>query len=189
MPDAILLLAGGEARRFPGKLEHEIDGTPIIIGVFERLRLTGLPIYVAANRSFSPRIAATLGAPLLIDREPHSGPLRALLDAAEAMPAERIFAVAADLPQIEASLFDLLVAAWQPGDEAVVPQDARGIEPLAAIYARAALLREGPSLRRDDCVAMRDLIARLATRFVAADERYFINVNRITDLPARANTA
>jgi molybdopterin-guanine dinucleotide biosynthesis protein A len=76
-----------------------------------------------------------------------------------------------------------------PGDEAAVPEHAGGVEPLAALYDRFALLREGLRLRRASRSAMRDLIAAVATRFVPMESRYFRNVNMRSDLGRRMDRA
>jgi molybdopterin-guanine dinucleotide biosynthesis protein A len=184
MDEAILLLAGGEATRFPGKLECKIEGKPMIERVLERLS-GSRPVYLAVKAGF----ACKVDAPLLIDRWPGGGPLLALLGAATQIDAERIFAVAADQPMLEHAVLERLSAAWEPGDEAVVPQHEGGMEPLAALYDRRALLREGERLRRVGRRAMHDLIASLATRFVTLDRSYFHNVNEASDLFAVTRTS
>ena len=75
---AVLLLAGGNARRFPGKLERTVEGEPMIVRSYRRLRASSWPVYVAAKGSFPAPIDAALDAPLLIDRRPGDGPLAAL---------------------------------------------------------------------------------------------------------------
>jgi molybdopterin-guanine dinucleotide biosynthesis protein A len=188
MGEAVLLLAGGQATRFPGKLEHCIEGKPMIVRIFERLS-GRWPVHVAGKAGFAPQIDAALDAPLFIDRWPSGGPLLALLSAAPHIRAERIFAVAADQPLLDCSALERLTAAWQPGDEAVVPMHDGGIEPLAALYDRSALLREGAQLRCAGRTAMRDLIAALATRLLAVEESYFHNVNEASDLLAMPQTS
>ncbi len=182
----IVLLAGGEARRFPGKLEAPIDGEPMILHCYRNLRATGLPIYVAAKERFSPDVDARLDAALLIDREPGGGPLRAFASACDRIRAERCFAVAADQPRLDASVLRQLLVAWRPGDEAVVPVHDERIEPLAALYDRAAVVREDPRLRRDGKAAMHDLVERVAARFVRIEANYFHNVNRPSDVAGAA---
>jgi molybdopterin-guanine dinucleotide biosynthesis protein A len=177
MDEAVLLLAGGEATRFPGKLEREVEGKPMIARVLERVS-GRWPVFVAAKAGF----ACELDAPLVIDRWPRGGPMLALLGAALQIPAKRIFAVAADQPLLERAVLEQLSAARQPGDEAVVPQHEGGIEPLAALYVRRALLREGERLRGVGRTAMHDLVTSLETRFVAIDRAYFHNVNEPSDL-------
>jgi molybdopterin-guanine dinucleotide biosynthesis protein A len=189
MRDAVLLLAGGASRRLPGKLERELGGKAMILRVAENLRGGGRAMYVAAGGSFAPETDAALDAPLIVDRARFAGPLRALLDASTRIPADRIFAVAADQPHLEASVLDALTDAWRPGDEAAVPQHSGGIEPLAALYDRAALLRVGALCKRDGRAAMRDLLALLAVRFVSLESRYFTNVNTSDDLRRVTQTA
>ncbi len=148
-------------------------------------RLSGTwPVYVAGKASFAPHLDAALAGPLLIDRWPAGGPLLALLSAAPFVRAERIFAVAADQPMLERGVLAQLSDAWQPGDEAVVPEHDGRIEPLGALYDRFALLREGARLRRARRAAMRDLVASLAARFVPVDASYFCNLNEVSDLLA-----
>jgi molybdenum cofactor guanylyltransferase len=188
MREAIVLLAGGEATRFPGKLEREIEGRPMIVGVLEALK-GRWPIYVAGKAGFTLDVDAAIEWRPLIDRWPAGGPLLALLSAAPQIRSERIFAVAADQPRLERHVLERLSAAWQPGDEAVVPEHEGGIEPLAALYDRFALLREGERLRRAGRRAMRDLIAALATRLVRIERAYFHNVNAPSDLLVGGQTA
>ncbi len=154
----------------------------MIVSVFEKLARGRWPVFIAGKGSFAPEVEAALGAPLLVDRWSPRGPLHALLSACPFIAADRIFAVAADQPQLEPEVLERLAAAWRPGDEAVVPEHAGGIEPLAALYDRFAVLREGPRLRRAGRAAMRDLIAAIATRFVQVESRYFHNVNTRSDL-------
>lgn len=179
---AVVILAGGEARRFPRKLEHRIDGSPMLARCYENVRAAGWPVYVAGKASFSRELDARLAAALLIDRRPGEGPLRAFLDACTMVRAQRVFAVAGDQPQLDAAVLRRLAASWRPGDEAVVPTHDGAIEPLASCYDRKAVLREGFELRSAGKAAMRDLIDRLAARFVPFEARYFHNVNRREDL-------
>lgn len=154
----------------------------MILRLFERLCASGLPVYIAGNASFPAPIDEALRAPLLIDRRPGRGPLAALISALPLVKAERVFAIAGDQPRLGKDLLDELAAAWQPGDESIVPRHAGGIEPLAALYGRIAVLREGYALLRRGHNAMHELIARLAARFVPVDEWCFLNVNRKPDL-------
>jgi molybdenum cofactor guanylyltransferase len=179
---AVVLMAGGRAQRFPGKLEHCIEGRPLLLRCYDRVRSAGWPVVVATNGSVSRELDAALEAPMVIDRRPGEGPLSALLGVCAAIRARRLFAIAADLPQIDAAVLGELADAWRPGDEAVVPEHDGTIEPLAALYERCALLREGFELRARGKHAMRDAIERIATRFVPLSARYFRNVNRPEDL-------
>ncbi|MBV8196679.1 MAG: molybdenum cofactor guanylyltransferase [Candidatus Eremiobacteraeota bacterium] len=180
----ILLLAGGAARRFPGKLLHPIGGTPILVRTYEALERTGWNIRILCDGALPPEIEAALDVPVTIDRLPYRGPLFALRDACRALRCDYVFAAAADLPAIDSDVVQQIVQAWQPGDDGVVPVHDASIEPLAAIYRRRAILAAWPGLRRDGLRSMHALVERLATRFVPLPARYFVNVNRPSDLAA-----
>ncbi|MHB8145705.1 MAG: molybdenum cofactor guanylyltransferase [Vulcanimicrobiaceae bacterium] len=181
---AIVILAGGEARRLPGKLQRPIDGEPMLVRIFERLR-GRWPIVIAARSGFPPELDVRLPCPILIDRWPKQGPLAALVSAAGSLQTRRIYAVAGDLPFVDLSTLERLHAAWENGDEAVLYGNAERLEPLAALYDRAALLREGFALLQNGTGAMHALIERLRTRVVESDSFHFLNVNTPDDL-ARA---
>ncbi len=178
---AVVVLAGGRATRLTGKLERRIAGEAMLERACRNARSLGLPVYLAGSRQFSPALASRLDLPMLHDRWPGAGPLRALLSAACTLDCERIFALAGDEVAAGAELFRTLEAAWFEGDEAVVPRHGAHIEPLAAIYSRPALVREAGELlaRRDE--AMHALIARMRARFVDVPAERFANVNTLED--------
>lgn len=179
---AVALLAGGRARRFPGKLEHAVGDRPMLVHVYERVRECGWPVYLLAGASIDRELAARLDAPIILDRKPGAGPLRAFADACALIGAEAIFAIAADQPCLEAEVLRMLAQHREPGVEAIVPEHDGAIEPLAALYSRRATLRETAAITGKG--AMRELVGRLATRFVECDGAYFHNVNRAEDLAA-----
>jgi molybdopterin-guanine dinucleotide biosynthesis protein A len=178
---AIVILAGGAATRFPGKLERDIEGTPLLLRVYERLR-GARPIYIAGKGGFSESIDARLDCPVIVDRWPGRGPLAALVGACGAIEERRIFAVAADLPRVDTALLDTLERAFEGADEAVVPQHAGGVEPLAALYDRAAVLERGYALLERGRSAMRDVLADLRVRYLPCDPKQFVNINTPADL-------
>ena len=186
---AIVILAGGNATRFPGKLERRIDGEPMLLRVYRHARATGWPVYVAGKGWNAPEIDAQLDSPVLTDRRPGNGPLQAFLSACDAIECERIVALAADEPFVDARLLADLAAAWRPGDEAVAPEHDGRFEPLAALYLRSAVRRESAPLIEGGSRAMRALIGRLQTRFVAVPDRYFANVNTPQDLHRAMRTS
>ena len=179
---AIVVLAGGRASRFPGKLEALVDGEPLVLRAFRTARATGWPVYVSAQGPFPTEIDRRLDCPVLIDRQPWGGPLRALHSACETIANERIFALAADLPRVDAPLLERIADAWLPEDEAVVPRHDGRIEPLAALYARSAILQESFTLFGEPRSSMHDLIERIGARFLDVEAAYFANVNTPADL-------
>jgi len=184
---AIVIVAGGAATRFPGKLEAEVAGEPLLARVYHRLRHVA-PTLIAARGTYAPRLDALLDCPLVVDRWPDRGPLGGLLTAAQQTRAKRVFVAAGDAPEVGAEIVDALCAAWQAGDEAAVPVHGERLEPLAALYDREALLREGWAVLHAERASMHALLARLNTRRVALDSRFFVNVNTPNDLHAFAET-
>ena len=179
---AIVILAGGQATRFPGKLEAPIAGEPLLARVYRQLRYLG-PVTVAGRDTFSPQLDALLDCPIVVDRWPDLGPLGGLLSAAQESGAARIFAVAGDAPFVTGEVLDALRDAWRDGDQAAVPEHGGRLEPLAALYDRRALIREAHAALGGDDLSMHGMLARLRVRAVPLDERYFANVNTAADLP------
>lgn len=179
---AVVILAGGEATRLPGKLELDAGGIPLIVRVFRNVRAAG-PVYVSASRSFPPEIDRALECPIVIDRWPRRGPLAGLFSAFEAVKEPRVFAVAADAPFVDARTAGELARLWEPGIEAVVPVNAQGrLEPLCALYDRTAFLAAAGTVLREGSGGVASLVERLrAKRVRLSDERVFMNVNTAAD--------
>lgn len=177
MNDAVCIVAGGNASRFPGKLVTECEGAPLLVRVYENLR--GLcPVVVSANATFSPEIDAQIECPIVIDRWPQRGPLSGLLSVFGEISAERVYAVAADSPFIDRMTLQTLHAAWAPGDEAVVAH------PLCALYDRLAFLREGWPVLHGGSGAIKTVIARLRARRIALPSVTLTNINTPADAAA-----
>ena len=185
-PDAIVILAGGEATRLPGKLERPLDGRPLLLRVYDNVRAAG-SVYVCAKETYPPEIDTELDCPLIIDRWPGQGPLAALLGAAQVMREARFYAVAGDAPAVTTEVLSRLAAAWDDGDEAVVPEHDGRSEPLAALYDREAFAREARILLDGGERRMHALLERLRVRYVTLPESHFVNVNTAADWPVRNN--
>ena len=183
-PIAILVLAGGRASRFPGKLEALVGGEPLVLRAFRAASATGWPVYVSAQGPFPGEIDRRLDCTVLIDRQPWGGPLRALHSACETIAHERIFVLAADLPRIDKPLIERIAGAWLPGDEAVVPRHHGKLEPLVALYSRTAVVQESFTLFSEPRASMHDLIDRIGAHFLDVEAEYFANVNTPEDLHA-----
>jgi molybdopterin-guanine dinucleotide biosynthesis protein A len=161
-----------------------VGGLPLVARVFRNVA-HGRETFVSAKRTFEPPVDAMLEAPLIVDRWDRRGPLGGLLSTMPYMRSRLVFAVAADLPFVTSALIDILAAAWQGGDEAVVPVHGDAapfrLEPLAALYDRAAFLRAGSAeFRRGR--SLERVLARLRIRRVwFADASVFANVNTPAD--------
>jgi molybdopterin-guanine dinucleotide biosynthesis protein A len=187
----VCLLAGGEATRLPGKLELAIGDTPMLVHVYRNVSPAG-PVWISTKGDLAAHIAAAIDAPQVVDRWPLRGPLSGLLSTMSEMRSEWVFAVAGDAPFVDAAFAARLAAYAAPDVEAVVPMhDGAGgrIEPLAALYRRAAFLREGMPVLLAGDGALRVVIDRLETRFAPVrDERAFTNVNTARDYDAVRET-
>jgi len=178
---AIVILAGGRATRFPGKLEAPIDGMPLLARVYDNLRASA-PVVIAGAGTFSPELDAKLDCPIVVDRWPHRGPLGGLLSACGELQASRIFAVAGDAPHVNAGVLQTLLERSSESDEAVVPIHDGVREPLAALYDREALLREGFDVLHEGSASMHALLDRLLVCEVPLARAFFTNINTTADL-------
>jgi molybdopterin-guanine dinucleotide biosynthesis protein A len=186
MPDAsakretLVLLAGGRATRLPEKLVRSVEGVPLIVRAYRRFA-SAFDVVVSHAEAFPAQVEALLDCPRVLDRWPARGPLGGMLSACQTLQSNRLFVLAADLPHVEARTLDALRSAWVEGDEAVVPVHAGGIEPLAALYDRRALLREGLPIMLEGNAAVHAVVARLRVRTVAMDSTFFTNLNTPED--------
>jgi molybdopterin-guanine dinucleotide biosynthesis protein A len=184
----VVLLAGGEATRLPGKLALPSPDLPLVVRTYRNLA-GERDIVLSRAATFDPALAALLPIPYVVDRSPARGPLAGLLTAFETVSWPLAFAIAGDMPFVDRAFLARLEAAWQPGDEALVPAYARDgatqIEPLAALYDRRAFLREGAHVLESRRGSIRLVLERLRTRYVETeDPRLFTNVNTPSDYAA-----
>jgi molybdopterin-guanine dinucleotide biosynthesis protein A len=181
---AVVILAGGEATRFPGKLESDARGVPLLLRVYRNVSAIG-PVYVSANAPFGEEIARELDCTIVPDREAGRGPLGGIVSTFESIPQRLCFTVAGDAPFIDRTVFQRLLAAWEPRLEAVVAGREGHIEPLCAIYAREAFLREGRAELATGSGAVRAVVERLAHRRVGfPDGRALAGINTIAERDA-----
>jgi molybdopterin-guanine dinucleotide biosynthesis protein A len=185
----VVILAGGEASRLPGKLALSAGDVPMLVRVYRNVS-PGRQTLISRRADFAPEVDALLPCKKIPDRWEVRGPLCGLLSAMEALQTPLVFAVAGDAPFVDAAFVDRLAAAWQPGDEAVVPMHERAerkrFEPLAALYERAAFLREGEKVLGAEG-SMHAVVERLNVRpyLIGNDEeRIFTNVNTPQDYAA-----
>lgn len=179
---AIVILAGGEATRLPHKLQVDAGGgVPLIARVYQNLA-GRFPIYISTKASFPPQIDALLDCPMIVDRWVRRGPLSGILSVCSQIAQSHIIVVAGDAPLVDRAALAELIGHFQPGDEAVVPVrivDRRErLEPLIALYDRAAFLREGWPVLRDSFGAVKDVLGALRTRRITFSRpEIFANIN------------
>jgi molybdopterin-guanine dinucleotide biosynthesis protein A len=182
-----IVLAGGEATRFPGKLFIDAGDFPLIVRVYRNVS-DGRATLISCKGALPYEIDLLIDAPAVVDRWPMRGPLSGLLSTISEVRTPWAFAAAGDAPFIDAGLIDRLEECIEPGDEAVVPRRTRDgelqFEPLAALYKCEAFMREGLPVLLGGRGSLRAVIERLQTRYVEmgeADDRIFTNVNTPDD--------
>lgn len=183
----IIVLAGGSATRLPGKLALLIDGEPMLARVLRALSETGAPCLIAAGAQPPERLILKSDIPVVYDDQPGEGPLAALASAAAAIRSPFFFAVAGDMPGIDAAFVARIVAAAEAAawPDATVPRHADGtIEPLAALYKRepwVAAARAALAMHRRNVSAALDALRVAYYQVVPEDEPALANVNTPSD--------
>lgn len=189
---SIILLAGGEARRLPGKLMLRLDGEPLLLRTFRRLTADGRrPCVVSIRDPLAPELQAQLPTAMIADRFENCGPLGGLASAAAAVTTPLFFAAAGDLPQLSARFVDRLEARYQElsvatgAPAAIIPrrQDGR-LEPLAALYETEAFVAgASAAIARGEkkvTAALRGLPV-VYYELTSADESELLNINTTED--------
>jgi molybdopterin-guanine dinucleotide biosynthesis protein A len=184
----VIVLAGGEATRLPGKLYLDAGDLPLLVRVYRNVS-AGRATVISCKGDLPYEIGLLIDAPAVIDRWPLRGPLSGLLSSISEVRTPWVFACAGDAPFVDAALIDMLETRIEPGDEAIVPRRIRDgktqIEPLAALYFGEAFLREGLPVLSGGNGALRMVIDRLKTRYIDVDEeKLFTNVNTPDDYAA-----
>lgn len=190
---SIILLAGGEARRLPGKLGLQLDGEPLLLRSYRRLTAgTSRACVISVHSALDPDLRSQLHAPLVEDRYGRCGPLGGLLSAAESLDSPLFFAAAGDLPFVQASFidrleqcYDELCAAAAVRPAAVIPRRPDGsVEPLAALYETARFIEGARSaLQRGERKVTAALTDAPVSYFdlTAPDQAMLANINTPAD--------
>lgn len=182
-----VLLAGGESRRMGrDKAGVLFEGEPLWRRQLATLRATAPAEVLISGRADGPYAHASLE--IVEDDTPGRGPLAGVVAAMRRLRCERLLVLAIDLPAMQAEFLASLLARAASDGGGVVPVDGTRVEPLAAVYPRAAL----PLAER--CLAGSDHsmqhFVRLAHRqglvvfrpITDAERPLFRNVNSPSDL-------
>jgi molybdopterin-guanine dinucleotide biosynthesis protein A len=192
---AIVILAGGRAKRLPGKLQAEIGGTTLLARVVENLRGLGAQIVLSVDADFDPAIAQELGVRSVVDVTPERGPVAALASTIATIGTPYFFAAPGDAPFVDASFVTSLTLARREGDEAVVAFEGDAplgrLHPLPALYERAAFMRAARKALATEKPSLHAVLGTLAVRRVAfpQGEPRLLNVNTPEELERARRTA
>ena len=140
-PVSAIIQAGGQSRRMgTDKALIDYHGRPILAHVIDTLRQLSDDVLVVSNRSdvYSP-IVAPLGARLVLDYDPPSGPLGGIAAGLAAMRHDVAIVVACDMPFLNLDLIRYLIDRAVDFD-VIVPQSVDQYEPLHAVYRRSCLV-------------------------------------------------
>ncbi len=143
------------------------------------LEFGGVPLLVRTARLLEPRVAAVtvigpaeryaaLGLRVVPDDHPGLGPLGGLATALRISRSEWNLVVGCDLPYLTGMWLDWLIArAVDSLADAVVPESARGLEPLCAMYRGRCAGVLADALARD-VRKLTDAVAALAMEKIPA---------------------
>jgi molybdopterin-guanine dinucleotide biosynthesis protein A len=129
------LLAGGKSRRFgENKALFMIDGKTIIEHVIAAIP-PAHEIFLVTN---SPAVYAHLHLPALSDHYPGCGPLAGIHAGLMHSPHEWNFFLACDLPRLQTSVIDEILAAPRAA-QVILPQTSEGLQPLCALWSKKTM--------------------------------------------------
>jgi molybdopterin-guanine dinucleotide biosynthesis protein A len=175
-----------------GRNKSLIDfrGKPLLLRQLEILRPLFGRVVVAAG---DPAPYAPFGVEVVPDLLPERCALAGIHAVLSASSTAGAFVVACDLPFLNPSLIEALLERRE-GNDAVIPESNRGVEPLHSLYSRACLRAIEDAARRGVWKAtgfhpaVRVLRWRVRDEDWAVDGRSpFLNVNSPEDLGAAAS--
>lgn len=141
LPIASFILAGGVSSRMKrDKALLEIGGAPLFVRTARLIE----SVVVAPSVIGDPAKYKSFALPVIADDWPGAGPLGGIATALRVSDASWNLVVACDLPYLTSDWLRFLVArAVASAADAVLPLNAKGAEPLCAMYHK----RSEPAIR------------------------------------------
>jgi len=205
MSHAAVLLAGGKSSRMGrDKSALPVNGEPLWQRQFAVLRATDPAELFISGKSDGPY--ADCGVEILADEIPDCGPLGGIAAALRRCTSDRLIVLAVDMPAMTANFLRTLLDASHRHATGIVPSVAAGVrsrarissaateperrhlEPLAAVYPRAAFAVADECLRTGERkleIFIRALESRGLTTVLpvgAEDAALFANWNKPQDV-------
>ena len=193
---AIILAGGKSSRMGRDKAWLEVGGKTLLERQIELARVVGAKeVFVSGRVGMD---YAACDCVVLTDHFQNAGPLAGIERGLSATTTPLLLVLAVDMPRLEVGFLRKLITASADGC-GVIPQLNEHIEPLVAIYPKAALRQAadllsraqignrtpGPTDFARDCV--REKLARLVP-VAAAEAHYFTNLNAPEDLRAGSDS-
>ena len=197
MQTAIILCGGRSARFGRDKALLEIDGTPMIARMIERVSSAVGDIIIAArDQAQGEDIAEAIpdDVQIVYDSVAGYGPIAGILAGLSASGSRYSICLACDLPYINPDVIGALFeCAEEDNSDAAIPQHQNGaLEPLHAVYSRAMITacRDAMGKKEHTIRGTISLLDRVvfvpaeSLRSFDPDLRTFLNVNYPEDLGA-----
>lgn len=185
-----LLLAGGRSRRYPpgDKALADVGGEPMCRRAAEGL--PGEELVVNCRNDQRAALAEAFGGlspRFAVDPIPDRGPLTGLLTGLRVSAADRVVAVACDMPMFDRRTAERLLAALDGAEAAVVDTDDT-TQPLGAAYRVDAARQACETTLACGSRRLVDALGRLDVTAVDADARAIRNCNDPTEVTAADDT-
>jgi molybdopterin-guanine dinucleotide biosynthesis protein A len=181
-----VILAGGQSSRMGrDKAFLEIGGRILLDRQIGTLLATGAEDIFISGRTGADYSA--FGCRVLTDEFPGAGPLAGIHAALKVSKRPLLLVLAVDLPEMNAAFLQGLLMAASP-DRGIVPRVGGRVEPLAAVYPRAALPLAERLILQGDLAVQSFADACVQVRLAAYEEisgdfaRLFKNLNSPADL-------
>ena len=182
----VLILAGGENKRFPViKGFLEVDGKRIIESNIELLSKIFDRVIISAN---DPELYFYLGATMVGDVVEYRGPMTGILSALTIPEVSEIFVTACDMPFIKPELIEYIVDKWEKKYDAAIPIFDKTPQPLLGIYSKRSAKSMEQSIKNGER-SLREFLRGINVLYINEEEvrnidpegRSFININTIED--------
>lgn len=184
MKIAGVVLAGGQSSRYgQPKMFELFAGQPLYKNSLIALQQNQLePLIIATNASLQKKFAEE-NTQMIIEKQPHQGPLSALQNIMTNFPDnEWFFVVASDMPYMNADFVQTMLTYIDDRYDAIVPKQNSRLQPLAALYRRTALPIANLLIQQNK-KSMKALLDQVRVCYVGFEEENatFININTQLD--------
>ncbi len=133
--DAVVLAGGQSSRMGRDKAWLEVQGQSLLARQIQLARAVGAAeVFISgrADQDYAP-----LGCPVLTDNFPKAGPLAGIESALQIGRNPLLLVIPVDMPLLTAAALEQLKQ-QSGGRDGIIPRHGGRVEPLAAIYPRAA---------------------------------------------------
>ena len=184
MKIAGVVLAGGQSSRYgQPKMFEKYNGQPLYKNSLIALQKNQLqPLIIATNANLESKFAENQ-IEMIIEKQPHQGPLSALQNIiANFQNVEWFFIVASDMPYMNVDFVQTMLTYIDDRYDAIVPKQDSRLQPLAALYRRTALPIANLLIQQNK-KSMKALLDQVRVCYVGFEEENatFININTQLD--------